>query len=287
MIDLPRISIVTPSFQQAEFLEETIQSVLNQGYPNLQYWIIDGGSTDDSVSIIKKYENRIDGWVSEPDRGQSHAINKGFARADGVILGWLNSDDVLADGALDAIAEAYQQAPHAIGWVGDADATDRDGNFLYRQDSVIGGKREIAKWGFDAVFFQPSCFFSRDAFQKAGGLREHLHYALDPDLWMRLCDFGKFERVDKVLSRPRIYPECKSHQGRLKLRAELVACSIESGFDDIAEFLVADIEERARQAGYDEAVNRTVASKVGRSLRFATQPARSIVKKLLAIAGLR
>ena len=286
MTDLPRISIVTPSFQQAEFLAETIESVLSQDYPNLQYWIIDGGSTDNSVDIIKKYEDRLDGWVSEPDLGQSHAINKGFERANGTILGWLNSDDVLADGALHAVAQAYRNAPEAIGWVGHADVTDREGKFLYHQRGVIGDKRAIAKWGFDAVFFQPSCFFSRDAFVKVGGLREHLHYALDPDLWMRLSDFGQFVQIDQTLSKPRIYPECKSHQGRLKLRAELVACSIETGFDDIAEFLVADLEERAWREGHDEANGKTFVARVDRLLRYIAHPTKSFFQKMLRAAHL-
>jgi GT2 family glycosyltransferase len=113
MIDLPKISIVTPSFNQGKFLEKTILSVLEQGYPNLEYIIIDGGSTDNSVEIIRKYENRLAYWVSEPDCGQSNAINKGFERATGEILGWLNSDDWYHPGALKAVAEVFRVHPNA------------------------------------------------------------------------------------------------------------------------------------------------------------------------------
>ena len=105
--ELPKISIITPSFNQADYLEETILSIINQNYPNLEYIIIDGGSTDNSVEIIKKHEKNIDYWVSEKDNGQSHAINKGFAKATGEILNWINSDDILAENALIKIAEAY------------------------------------------------------------------------------------------------------------------------------------------------------------------------------------
>ena len=105
----PRITIITPSLNQGEFLEDTILSILNQNYPNLEYFIVDGGSTDNSVDIIKKYEHRIDWWVSEPDRGQSHAINKGLERATGDIINWINSDDLLFPGALQRVASCYQR----------------------------------------------------------------------------------------------------------------------------------------------------------------------------------
>ena len=105
---LPKISTVTPSFNQGKFLEKTILSVLEQGYPNLEYIIIDGGSSDESVDIIKKYADRLNYWVSEADRGQSHAINKGFERATGEIFGWLNSDDWYHPGALQAVDDCVE-----------------------------------------------------------------------------------------------------------------------------------------------------------------------------------
>src|SRR5262245_32047801 len=115
----PKISIITPSYNQAHFLETCITSVLSQEYSDLEYIIIDGGSTDGSVEIIKKYENQITFWVSEPDEGQSHAINKGFQRATGAIVAWLNSDDFYLPGALTAVAEAHRSAPHASFYFGD------------------------------------------------------------------------------------------------------------------------------------------------------------------------
>ena len=114
MSELPRISIVTPSYNQGRFIEETIQSVLGQGYPNVEYIIIDGGSTDNTVEIIRKYAKHLTYWVSEPDRGQSHAINKGLARCTGDLFGWINSDDVLMPGALEVVAEAWRRRPGRI-----------------------------------------------------------------------------------------------------------------------------------------------------------------------------
>ena len=132
-MNLPKISIITPSFNQAHFLERTMLSVLSQNYPNLEYIIIDGGSTDGSVEIIKKYEDRLAHWVSEKDRGQSHALNKGFARATGDIIGWLNSDDLYCNDALMRVAKACLACPEDEAWYGGiyiADSEDRILNAL-------------------------------------------------------------------------------------------------------------------------------------------------------------
>jgi glycosyltransferase involved in cell wall biosynthesis len=128
--DWPRISIVTPSYNQGEFIEETIRSVLLQGYPNLEYIIIDGGSTDTTLAMIKKYQPYIAHWVSEPDRGQSHALNKGFQQATGDFVGWQNSDDFYAIDALATLAHTYQQDPDIDILYGSTKYVDRDSNFL-------------------------------------------------------------------------------------------------------------------------------------------------------------
>jgi len=130
----PKISVVTPSYNQAEFLERTILSVLNQNYPNLEYIIIDGGSTDGSVEIIKKYEKYLAYWVSEKDRGQAHALNKGFEKSTGDLIGWQNSDDIYLPGAFFKVAEAYKKKPNYDVYFGSVYFVDRD-------DKIIRGLR--------------------------------------------------------------------------------------------------------------------------------------------------
>ncbi len=132
MAELPLVSIVTPSLNQGKFLEETIQSVLSQEYPKLEYLIVDGGSTDNSLEIIRKYADQLAWWVSEPDQGQTDAINKGFSHAKGQVLAWLNSDDSYLPGAVSSAVTCLQAYPEAAMVYGDANLVDEDGQILGR-----------------------------------------------------------------------------------------------------------------------------------------------------------
>jgi glycosyltransferase involved in cell wall biosynthesis len=211
----PCISIVTPSYNQSHFLEETIRSVLLQGYPSLEYIIIDGGSTDGSVDIIRKYEPRLAYWVSEPDKGQAHAINKGFAHATGEIFAWLNSDDVYEPNALSAVAEAFRMFPHADVISG----TCR----LFSgavEDSVMGPSplrsyEDFLRIGSSCfsgkMIIQPECFFRRTAYAAAGSVPEEYWYVLDVALWMRMARAGcRFESVNQLWANHRRHPAQKT-----------------------------------------------------------------------------
>jgi glycosyltransferase involved in cell wall biosynthesis len=197
---LPRISIVTPSYNQGDYLEATIASVLSQNYPNLEYFVIDGNSTDDSLNVIKRYADRLTYWVSEPDRGQSHAINKGFARASGNILAWLNSDDRLEPGALLAVAEAARQYPHVGVFVGEGRVVNRAGQTVYYKRPGELTFDAFCRWLDGGDFMQPSCFFRRTAWEAAGPLDETVHIALDLDLWLRMVRTVKFAPMNRLLS---------------------------------------------------------------------------------------
>lgn len=218
----PRISIITPSFNQGQFLDETIRSVLSQDYPNLDYVVMDGGSTDGSVEIIKSYESQLTYWQSQADGGQYDAINKGFAKTTGEVMGWLNSDDKYAPGALDLVAELFAQFPD-IEWVTTMRAVeiDRTGqSTVYRRPD-----------GFDRASFcrarnipgrtrcpegtiqQESTLWRRSLWDRAGGrLDTSLEWAADFELWARFYEHAELYSVDAVIAGARRHPEQKTAQ---------------------------------------------------------------------------
>lgn len=207
-MNLPKISIVTPSYNQGQFLRETIESVLNQDYPNLEYFIVDGGSTDDSVDIIREYEDRIDWWVSEKDDGQSEAINKGFTRATGDLYNWINSDDLLFPGALHRIAATFRQHPDADLIVGDQARSDADGRIL--SVSVVPSLLAISPDSWLLPIGQQSTFFSAKAFERVRGIREDLHAIMDTDLYYRiLISGGSLVRTKGMVGMIRTHPDAK------------------------------------------------------------------------------
>lgn len=206
----PRISIVTPSYNQGQFLEETICSVLDQNYPNLEYLVIDGGSSDNSVEIIKKYEKHLTYWVSEADNGQAHAVGKGFARSSGQILNWLNSDDIILPGALDAAAaclgERLDQPVVAYGW---RQRIDEKGTVFDFDIPPAHLNRLLFRTG--SWIPQETAFFTRAAYVAAGGISESRRFALDYDLWLKCLIHGaSFTCIPAFMGAMRFHGECKS-----------------------------------------------------------------------------
>ena len=202
-MDRPLISIVTPSYNQAPFLEQTIQSVLGQDYPRLEYILVDGGSSDGSVDIIKKYSNKLAWWVSEPDRGQTDAINKGFAHAHGEILAWINSDDTYEAGAVSAAMEVMQGRPE-IGLVyGNANFIDGSGRVTGRFPAAQTNYTRLRR-GYVHIP-QQAAFFRADLWKKVGPLDPSFFFAMDYDLWVRLA------RLAPVLYMPRLWANFRLH----------------------------------------------------------------------------
>jgi glycosyltransferase involved in cell wall biosynthesis len=204
----PRISIVTPSLNQGRFLEQTIRSVLLQGYPDLEYFIIDAGSTDNSLDLIRKYSPWLAYWISEPDRGQSHAINKGWTRATGSILAWLNSDDYYAPGALVSAGRAFLGAPPDTGIVyGRCCLVDDGGNVLVQYGepfSLAGALRDAS-----TAIGQPAVFMSADAVRKANGVAEEFHMAMDQDLIYRIALQSRLVFIPEMWAYANDWPESK------------------------------------------------------------------------------
>ena len=184
------VSIVTPSFNQARYLETTLRSVLTQDYPSIEYLVIDGGSTDGSVEILRRYSDQLAGWVSEPDRGQTDALNKGFARANGEILAWLNSDDTYAPGAVAAAVKYLTEHPE-IGMVyADTNFIDENGRVIGRFPAAQTDQRRLRQ-GYVHIP-QQATFFRADLWRQVGPLDPDFYFAMDYDLWTRLARLAPF-----------------------------------------------------------------------------------------------
>jgi len=205
---MTRVTIVTPSFNQAPYLEATIQSVLIQDYPEIEYFIMDGGSTDGSLEIIKKYADKLAGWVSEPDKGQTDAINKGFARATGDVLAWLNSDDTYEPGAVTQAVELLAQHPEISMIYGDCNYIDEAGRVIGRFPAAQTDYRRLRE-GYVHIPQQAS-FFRADLVHRVGQLDPTFYFAMDYDLWVRLAKIAPPLYVPHLWANFRLHRDAKT-----------------------------------------------------------------------------
>ena len=213
----PIISIVTPSFNQGKFIKRTIQSVLTQGINNLEYYIADGGSTDGTLDIIRKYNDRLS-YVSEKDNGQTAAVNKGIKATTGDIIGWLNSDDIYYPGTLTSVIDYFSAHPDIDVVYGDARHIDENDQVIepyYTEDWNYERLKEIC------FLCQPAVFFRRRLVAKAGLLDEHLHYCMDYEYWLRLGALTLFARIRKVFAGSRMYQANKTLGARVLVHREI------------------------------------------------------------------
>lgn len=222
LADLPLVSIVTPSYNQGEYIRDTIESVLNQTYKNIEYHVIDGGSTDQTIEILKSYGDHFS-WISEPDRGQTHAINKGFALSHGEILAYLNSDDVLEPDAVEKAVVFFISHPGIDLVYGRAYLIDKAG--------IITGFYNTADYSFKRLMFdncicQPAAFWRREIAERCGPFDESLHFSMDYEYWMRLDRAGgKLFHIPDILARSRLYAETKTLSSREKIFQEIFTIS--------------------------------------------------------------
>jgi glycosyltransferase involved in cell wall biosynthesis len=205
----PRISVVTPSYNQADFLERSILSVLNQDYPNLEYIIIDGGSTDGSIDIIKKYESFLAYWVSEKDRGQADGLAKGFAAASGKIFAWLNSDDLYLPGALRSVAAGFQR-------VRQIDVLYGNMYYIDSKDHILEERRQtpFSRRGYlygAMALPQPATFWRKDLFDRSGGMDTTYYFSMDAHLFSRFALMGaRFDFIRDFVACFRLHPGSKT-----------------------------------------------------------------------------
>lgn len=219
---LPRISIVTPSFNQAKFLEECIESILSQNYPNIEYIIIDGGSTDGSVDIIRKYEKYLAYWVSEPDKGQSHALNKGFTRSTGDVMAYINSDDKYFPWALKTAGRLFSEFPE-VDWLTslitlcwNSEGEPIPGSYVegFTRSDFYEGRTLENSDKFLGWIQQESTFWRRSLWEKAGAyVTEKLHYAMDFEMWARFFEHAYLYCVPLPLGGYRFQPGQKTASG--------------------------------------------------------------------------
>lgn len=225
MSQLPTISIVTPSYNQAQFLERTIQSVLSQSYPHLEYVVIDGNSTDGSQKIIKKYEQDLTYWESKKDRGQSHAVNKGFSKTSGKIMAWLNSDDILMPGALSLVGSIFAQF-NDIKWLSSLPSTINEDDYqLYLAQPPLYVRNFIRRgWylrKFMGFIMQEGTFWRRSLWEKAGGKLEEIPYSMDLKLWQSFAEHEKLYCVHACLASYRLNPDRKNNDHHRKYYQEI------------------------------------------------------------------
>ncbi len=211
------VSIVTPSFNQAPYLEQAIASVLQQDHREIEYMLVDGGSADGSLDIVKRYAGRLAWWVSEPDTGQAEAINKGFAHAHGEIAAWLNSDDAYLPGTVSAAVAAFEANPTAIMVYANMQAVDANGRMInaltYRQLSL----EDLLCF---QIIGQPAVFMRRIAFDRAGGLDTSFRFLLDHQLWIKLAAQGPVRHIDQTWAIARYHPMAKNRAQASQFGAE-------------------------------------------------------------------
>ena len=207
MTEKTLVSIITPSYNQAAFLEQTMKSVLDQDYANIEYLVADGGSTDGSVDIIKRYAKRLAWWVSEKDKGQADAINKGFARAKGEFIAWVNSDDYYEPGAISAAVAALQANPDVGLVFGDVRVVDRDGRIL---NNLHYGDWTLADLMTFHIIGQPAVFMRRSVLEKAGYLDLKYHFMLDHQLWLRMGIQAGIKYVPQLWAGAHYHEDCKN-----------------------------------------------------------------------------
>ncbi|MEN0054754.1 MAG: glycosyltransferase family 2 protein [Mucilaginibacter sp.] len=225
----PLITVVTPSYNQGQFIEETILSVLNQTYKNIQYIIVDGGSTDQTMEVVNRYKDRIDIIIHEKDKGQSDAINKGFRLAKGELTGWINSDDILYPDCIEQIVKLYNKNNDgSIYYGGIIEYIDKDSKSIKLRNGVIGDKSYLLKENYDVI--QQGSFYSVKILKQVNYVNEAIHYCMDLDLWLRLLNYGPiYSYNEKPIAGFRKWEGTKTATSALKFLNDIKITLLKNG----------------------------------------------------------
>jgi glycosyltransferase involved in cell wall biosynthesis len=284
---LPRITIVIPSFNQGRYIEAAIRSVLLQGYPDVELIVMDGGSSDGTVAVIRKYEPWIAYWVSAADGGQSAAINEGFRRSTGAVCAWIGCDDRYLPGTLSRVGRLFADAPDRA-WLAGAGRlvfqSGRSGVMPSRVSSAAD-LLDFWRWGGDCFVVQPSCFWRRGLWDAAGGLRDHLHLSMDYDLWLRFAQRAALHAIDDVFSVALREAGSKTVENRERQQVETMRCAYEfvagqsGGASALtARFLRWYAVERLRR-GKEHVVQGDVGAALHEISRLIAAPARTATER--------
>jgi len=241
------VSIITPSFNQSAYLEQTMLSVLNQDYQRIEYIVIDGASTDGSVDIIRKYKGKLAYWVSEKDNGQADAINKGFARATGDVVAWLNSDDTYLPGTVRAAVKVFDENPDVVLVYGNMLAVDEHGKTFntlnYRQLTL----EDLLCF---QIIGQPAVFIRHSALRAVGKLDASFHFMLDHHLWIRLAQQGRILHVNQTWAAARYHPEAKNRAKAAEFGRDAFRILDAGTRDENLSPVLAKVNRRARASAY-------------------------------------
>jgi glycosyltransferase involved in cell wall biosynthesis len=231
----PKVSIITPSFNQGQFIEETILSVLNQNYKNIEYILVDGGSNDKTMDVVEKYRDKIDVVIHEKDKGQTDAINKGFRLATGSLIGWINSDDILYPDCIEKIvALANQNKKGSIYYCSKLDRIDSEGKFLEQVNRKITNKNYLLHRDYSII--QQGSFYDTERVRDVNYLDEEIHYCMDLDLWLKLLDKGPIYSFNKKpLAASRMWEDTKTATGAYHFMNDIEKILFKHGMNRICK----------------------------------------------------
>lgn len=270
----PLFSIVIPTLNQGAFIEDTLLSILWQGYDNVEIIVVDGGSTDDTPAVLERYRPWISVLISEPDRGQSDAINKGFRRASGTILAWLNSDDFYLPGAFDTVLACFSAQPGGRWVIGSGDIISADQHFLRHVPAREGSKETMLAIENGCFLLQQSCFWSASLWQEVGGqVDESLSLLMDYDLWWRFSQHCSGIVTQEKLGAMRYYPTVKTRRQGERFPAELATIYARYGASETLNRLVQSLlKEKSALRERLSALERQLPVRLLKRLRLLPRP---------------